>query len=294
MRKMESVSDSISELTLEEVFADRLTNTPCVYLNKDREVWVATEMCVQYLESDIDSIVIRDSEFKPLGIIGGYDLLDSIRKNPTRDFQYDTTVEQIMFKEVPVVEKETKLKELIQKWKESRRAFAITPNQFKGYSPISARKMLEVGIKCKTDLTASSLPKKKVVTFQPDDSLGTVLDLMFEHNTRKLLLEYSNQFISDRLILGEISRVLKFQQDVENLLEIPVSQIELGEVKVIKDDLTLNRLCSIMYKMDHPYIFYKDIAISPWDVTVTLLSEKIGVGKGTTQRTCPHCGKGID
>ena len=47
---MESVDrNSISELTLEEVFADRLTNTPCVYLNNDREVWVATEMCVQYL-----------------------------------------------------------------------------------------------------------------------------------------------------------------------------------------------------------------------------------------------------
>jgi CBS domain-containing protein len=277
---MESVEqNSISELTLEEIFADRLTNTPCVYLNNDREVWVATEMCVQYLESDIDSIVIRDAEFKPLGIIGGYDLLDSIRKNPTRDFQYDTKVEQIMFKELPIVEKETKLKELIQKWKESRRAFAITPNQFKGYSPISARKMLEVGIKCKTELTTSSLPKKKVVTFQPDDSLGTVLDLMFEHNTRKLLLEYSNQFISDRLILGEISRVLKFQPDVENLLEIPVSQIELGEVKVIKEDLTLNRLCSKLYRMDHPYIYYKDIAISPWDVTVTLLSEKVRVGE---------------
>ena len=199
-----------------------------------------------------------------------------------------------MFKEFPVVGKETKLKELIEKWKESRRAFAVMPNQFRGYSPISARKMLEVGIKCKTEITASSLPKKKVITFQPDDSLRTVVDLMFEHNTRKLLLEYSNQFISDRLILGEISRILKFQPDVENLLEIPVSQIELGEVKVIKDDLTLNRLCSIMYKMDHPYIFYKDIAISPWDVTVTLLSEKIGVGKGATQRTCPHCGKGID
>ena len=133
-----------------------------------------------------------------------------------------------------------------------------------------------------------------MITFQPDDSLGTVLDLMFEHNTRKLLLEYSNQFISDRLILGEISRVLKFQPDIENLLEIPVSQIDFGEVKVIKDDLTLNRLCSIMYKMDHPYIFYKDIAISPWDVTVTLLSEKIGVGGKSTQRTCPHCGKKID
>jgi CBS domain-containing protein len=278
--KMESVDgSSVSELTLEEIFGDELTNTPCAYLNKDREMWVATEMCVQYLESNIDSIVIRDAEFKPLGIVGGYDLAYQIRKNPTRDFQYDTKVEQIMFKELPIVKKETKLRELIKKWKESRRAFAITSNRFRGYSPISARKMLEVGIKCKTEITASSLPKKKIVTFELDDSLGKVLDLMFEHKTRKLLLEYSNQFISDRLILGEISRMLKFQPDVENLLEIPISQIELGEVKVIKEDLTLNRLCSKLYRMDHPYIFYKDIAISPWDVTVTLLSEKVRVGE---------------
>ena len=73
-----------------------------------------------------------------------------------------------------------------------------------------------------------------------------------------------------------------------------VKDIELGEVKVIKEDLTLNRLCSMMYNMDHPYIFYKDIAISPWDVTVTLLSEKVEVGEGIAQKTCPHCGKNID
>ena len=82
----------LSDLTLEQIFAERLTDTPCVYLNKKREVWVATEMCVQYLESTIDSIVVRDDNLKPIGIVGGYDLLDSIRKNPTRDFQYKTTV----------------------------------------------------------------------------------------------------------------------------------------------------------------------------------------------------------
>ncbi len=287
------MQSSISELTLEEIFADRLTDTPCVYINKDREVWVATEMCAQYLESNVDSIVVRDAEKNPLGIVGGYDLLDHLRKNPTRDFQYDNTVEQIMYKSLPIVEKETKLKELIEKWRETRRAFAITPNPF-GYSPISARKMLEVGIKCKTDITVSSLPKKKIITFAPDDTLGKVIDLMFEHNTRKLLLEYSDQYISDRQILSEISRVIKFQPDVENFRDIPVNQMELEEIKVIKEDMTLNRLCSLMYRMGHPYMFYKDIAISPWDVTVTLLSENVGVGEATTKRTCPHCGKEID
>jgi hypothetical protein len=50
---------SISELTLGEMLGDSLTDTPCVYLNQEREIWVATEMCVQYLESTVDSIVIK-------------------------------------------------------------------------------------------------------------------------------------------------------------------------------------------------------------------------------------------
>ncbi|WKT58008.1 CBS domain-containing protein [Candidatus Nitrosotenuis chungbukensis] len=285
---------SVSRLTLEELFPNTLTDTSCVYIDKGREVWVATEMCAQYLESVVDSIVVVDDNHVPLGIVGGYDLLDNLRKNPTRDFQYETKVEEIMFKVVPEVEKKTKLEDLIEKWKDTRRAFAIIPNELDGYSPISARKMLEIGAKCKTDISVSSMAKKKIVTFQPDDTLGKIIDLMFEHKTRKLVLKNSNQFISDRLILGEISRILKFQTSVEYFLDIPASQLKFEYVKTVTEDLTLDSLCSIMEKMGHPYVMYKDILVSPWDVCLTLLSENLReplrVGH---QKKCPHCGKDI-
>ncbi len=288
-------SCNICELTLEEMFSDSLTSTPCVYLNQEREVYVATEICVQYLESVIDSIVIRDDEHNVLGIVGGYDILNHVRKNPTRDFQYETKVKDIMFKELPIVEKTTTFKDLMHKWTASRRAFAIIPNSFQGYSPISARKMLEIGIKCETDISISSLPKKEMITFQPDDSLKTIVELMFKHNTRKLLLEYSNQYISDRLVLKEISKLLKFQPDVENLLGIPVNQVELDDVTVIKEDLSLDQICKKMYKMDHPYIIYKDISVTPWDICNVLTSKKMTpqYESKSEKMVCPHCGKEI-
>ncbi len=282
--------ESISELTLGEMLSDSLTDTPCVYLNQEREVWVATEMCVQYLESTVDSIVIRNDDLTPVGIVGGYDLLNNIRKNPTRDFQYENKVSEIMYEELPIVEKETRFKDLMEKWKTSRRAFAITPNAFQGYSPISARKMLDVGIKCQSNVSISSMPKKNIITFGLDDSLGKVIDLMFEHNTRKLLLEYSNQFISDRIILEEISKLLKFHPDVENFLDIPVSQIELQEVTVLKEDVNLNQICLMLYRMDHPYLIYKDISVSPWDVCLTLLSDDVTPRSAESKKACPHCG----
>jgi len=286
---------NICEQTLEEIFSDSLTDTPCVYLNQEREVGIATEMCVQYLESSVDSIVIRDDDHNPIGIVGGYDLLNHIRANPTRDYQYDTKVKEIMYDNLLIVEKGMTFQSLMEKWKESRRAFAIIPNAFQGYSPISARKMLEVGIRCKTNISISSMPKKKMITFQSDDSLKTIVDLMFEHNTRKLLLEYSNQFISDRLILKEISKLLKFQPDVDNFLEIPVNQVELDDVTVIREDLNFNQLCTKMYEMDHPYVIYNDISVTPWDICNVLMSEKISESyeMESEKIVCPHCKKGI-
>jgi len=290
---METMSDmtNISEMTLDQAFQRRLTNTPCAYINVAREVWVATEMCAQYLESVIDSIVVRDDQRQPVGIVGGFDLLDTIRKNPSRDFQYDNKVQDIMFKDFLIVEKDTKISDLVDKWKQTRRAFAITKNEFAGYSPISVRKMLELGVRAKTDKTISSLPKKKVVTFEPDESLGSVLEKMFENNTRKLLMEYSNKFITDRLILQEISNALKFRTDIDNLLDIPVNEICLEDTKTLKTDLRLDQLCSLMYDMEHPYVVYKDITISPWDVTLALMSEELKDGRREGRRvTCPHCG----
>jgi CBS domain-containing protein len=273
-----------------------LTDTPCVYLNQEREVCVAIEMCVQYLESSIDSIVIRDDEHNPVGMIGGYDLLNHIRANSTRDFQYNITVKEIMSENLLVVEKEMTFQNLMEKWMVSKRAFAIIPNAFQGDSPISARKMLEIGVKCNTSITVSSMPKKKMITFQPDDSLRTIVDLMFEHKTRKLLLEYSNQFISDRLVLKKISELLKFYPDVDNLLDIPVNRVELEDVTIVKEDLSLNQICTKMYKMDHPYVIYKDISITPWDICNVLMSEKITEPYEVESKkiVCPHCGKDIE
>ena len=293
---MTNLSTSLGDLSLEELFPQTLTDVSCPEIQKNREVWVATEMCAQYLESTIDAIVVRGDDNKLAGIVGGYDLLDAIRKNPTRDFQYTCAIEEIMFKDFLQVEKKTKFKDLMEKWKNTRRAFAVISNNSGGYSPISARKMLEIGIRYKTDMTVSSISKKKIITFQGDEPLSKILDLMFENKTRKLLLVNSNQFISDRTILEGISRMLKFQQNIDNFLDVPINQFTFDHIKVITEDLKFDKLCSVMNKMEHPYVIYKDIVVSPWDVCLSLMNENMTEisEKYQMKRKCPHCGKNVD
>jgi predicted transcriptional regulator len=291
---MESVNkESISEMSLKELFPETLIDANCVFVDKEREVWVATEMCAQYLESTIDSLVVQEDN-KPIGIVGGYDVLDHLRKHHTHDSQYSHTVQEIMYSDVPLVTKDTKFKDLMDTWKNSRRAFAIIQNESGGYSPVSARKMLEVGKKYKTDLCLSSIPKKNIITFQGDEPLSDILDLMFNNKTRKLLLGTSNQFISDRTILEGLSRITKFQKDIDNLLDVPINEFTFDHIKVVTEDLPFDKLCSVMDRMEHPYVIYKDIVVSPWDVCLALSSEDLrGSEIYPLTKTCPHCGKNI-
>ena len=119
---------------------------------------------------------------------------------------------------------------------------------------------------------------------------------MYKNKTRKLVLENSNQYISDRLILGEISNTLRFQADIDNFLDIPAGQFKLEDVSVITEDLDFGRLCSMMEKMDYPCVVYNGNIITPWDVWLTLLSENLTEPLTTRheeKNTCPHCGKDI-
>lgn len=284
----------IRELTLEDLFADALTNIPCVNISSRRDVWVGTLMCAQYLESAVDSILVRNDDFQPIGIVGGYDLLDHLRKSPTRNSQYKTRIQEVMFKDFARIERSTTLQDLVNQWIKSRRAFGIIANEYGDYSPMSARRMLDIGMRCKTDITISSMPSKKIVTFNGDESLGQILDLMYENKTRKILLENSDQYISDRLILGDISRLLNFETEVDNFLDVPVSRLQTEKVQTVSEEITFNRLCSLMDKMEHPYVRYKDTVVTPWDVCLVLMSDDLLAPLETEYKqgeTCPHCGR---
>jgi predicted transcriptional regulator len=94
---------SVRDQTIKDLFLENLTDTPCVFIDNGREVWLATEMCAEYTESSVDQIVVLDNN-NIVGTVGGYDLLAYIRKNPTRKMQYESKVEDIMFSPVPIIE----------------------------------------------------------------------------------------------------------------------------------------------------------------------------------------------
>ena len=265
---------AVCEHSLGELFGDSLTSSLCVNIEKGTETWVATGMLVQQLESFTDAVVIREND-KPIGIVGGKDIISRLIENPTSEIFYNTKVEDIMEKRFPTVSKKSTLKELIDFWKNTRRAFAAVPNEFADYSCISAKKLLEIGKRCKTSVSISQIPKKDLIVFQKDSTVGNVLDLMMENNTRRLILEGTTKFINDRIILQKITDKLKCLKETPDFLQMSITDFAVEDSKTVSEDLKIDEISKIMYEMPHPCVMYDERIITPWDICLILLSEQI-------------------
>jgi predicted transcriptional regulator len=264
----------IAEKTLKELLTETWDYSLCITIDKGKEVWVVAGMLGRYLESVTDSVSVREGE-DIIGTIGGKEILANVLKNPSSSLFYETRVEDIMEEDPVKVSDHTKYKDLISKWRQRGRAYAVLRNRWGHYSVISAKKILEIGMCCKTSLSILDLPKKPIITFKPDDSLGVIIDSMFENKTRKILLEGSNKYISDRIIIETISEELGNLKDMDNFLDMTVNTINLEETRTVFDNLKINEVSAMMYDMEHPYVRYKDVLVTPWDICNQLLSDEI-------------------
>jgi len=261
--------------TLKELLPLSLRNTPAVSIRKENKMWTATCMLMHYLESFTDSLVVTEEDEKPIGVIGGKEIITNIFEDPSSDFFDKVTVEQVVDKNLVILSEDTKLVELLEKWKETRRAFSIIPNNLGGYSAISGRKLLEIGANCVTDLTISELPKKETITFCSNDTIKDIINLMLQNNTRKLVLKNTNMFISDRLIIQSIAQKFDFFRNVKFLDQRISESLNLEEAKRVSKDVNLAEISKIMYGMVHPYIFFHERVITPWDICMALQSDRI-------------------
>jgi len=241
----------LKEYNLKQLLPDTLTHSLCIHIEKGKEVWVVAGMLAQYLESATDSVLVLDRG-KPAGAIGGKEIMENLLKNPTSSLFYGTKVEDIMEPDPLIVAEDTKYKDLMKHWIQRGRAYAVIPNEWRHYSAISAKKILEIGMRCKINLSISDLPKKPIITFRKDDTMDSIINSMFKNKTRKILLKNSNKYINDRIIMETITEKMQHLKRMDYFLNVPANIIELEEARVIFDDLKINEISAMMYDMEHP------------------------------------------
>ena len=270
----QNIAQPICNFSLADLLPNTLTDIPAVSISMLDKVEAAAGLLSPHLESFVDSLVVTDGE-RPVGSLDGMEIMREILKNPTFDFFINTEIGKIKNVQLVIVTKHTKLSDLLNLWKETGKAFAIISNQYHGYSAISARKLLEVGSLCDTDMSVKDLPKKSIVTFQKDQPMREIIYKMYKNKTRRLILEGTSLFISDRHIIEKIATDLTFLHKTDNFLDMKASEFKLDNVKMISGEITIPEISKIMHNMHFPYVMTENRVISPWDVALILASKKL-------------------
>lgn len=268
---------SLSSLALSEVLPYSLYGTPVATISRKDRIWTASVMLRFFLESMTDQLVVLDNK-KPCGLVGGYDIISNILKNPNFDFFENNTVDKIMYGGIATVGSKTKVMDLINEWHQSRRAFSIIQKNSQ-YFAVSVRTMLEIYPFMKTSLKIKDIPKKKTVYFEKDQSVKEILNLMLENKTRKLVLKDSQQYVSDRLVIETICADLNYLRDTDDFLNMSCSVFRLEKIKTVSDDIGIQQLCELFYSMDHPYVMFRDQVFSPFDIALLLKRNDIHAKK---------------
>lgn len=177
----------IADKMLRDLIPMTLTSVPGVSIQKQAKIEEAIGLLIPYLESLADSLIVTGDKNEPIGVVGGREIVEKVLANPSRSI-FEDVIEKIMSHTITRVSGTSTVRDTIQDWKNTGRAFSIIPNAIGGFSVISARKMLEVGKISMTDMRISELPKKKIHTFSTNSTINEVINAMLKNKTRKILL----------------------------------------------------------------------------------------------------------
>ena len=128
-------------------------------------------------------------------------------------------------------------------------------------------------------MTVSEIPKKRMVTFNDNYTVKDIITSMFENKTRKLILQHTSSFISDRIMIEKIVRELNYLRNIKDFLSMKATIFKLENAKTISEDLNIQEASKIIYDMTSPYVIIKDQVVSPWDIVLSLGSEKFTAQK---------------
>lgn len=259
----------LSDLTLDYLLPYTLHSTPIASVQKNEKMWVVTAMLCRYLESFTDGVIVMN-EKEPLGVLGGRETLSRLLRNPTLEFFEDYTAGQIMADHINIVSPKTTLGELLLMMMRQRLGVAIIPYKDHGYASISARSLLEVAATAKSDMRIRDIPKKKIVTISPDDSIKNVILTMLQHQTRKLVFDDLSTYISDRGIIEKISLGMNYLANSSDFLNTEANSFNPKLLTKIDADIEITTLAKIMISMDVPYVLANEHIISPWDIILVL------------------------
>ena len=128
----------IADRMLRDLIPTTLISVPGVSIQKQAKIEEAIGLLIPYLESMADSLIVTGDKNEPIGVVGGREIVEKILANPSRSI-FEDVIEKIMSHTITRVSGTSTVRDTVQDWKNTGRAFSIIPNAIGGFSVISAK-----------------------------------------------------------------------------------------------------------------------------------------------------------
>ena len=263
-----TLGKDLDHCTIEEILPHLLVYSSMATIESNEKVWVATSMLVRFLATHTNNLVVMEGD-TPVGMVGSKEVLQGLYSNSTYTFFSEQAVSHIMSKDLETVSAKMRVYDLLKRMNDTRRDFALVQTTDGGFSTISARRLLEVGILCDTRIKVADIPSKKVVTFQKEDTIGFLIGEMLRNNTDVVILEKTPLFVTPQIIFEKISE-LNYLEDVNDFLDSKASILNLKNGRIISDNITVPEMCKIMLGMKNAFVMTQNNVLTPWDLITTL------------------------
>ena len=252
-----------TDYSLEELF-DKLHLRELRTIDQNDDAWVAAGYLATSLNSFSDGLAVMDGK-DPIGTIGGRIFLTHLRQNPTHSFFKQKKAKEIMTTGLQVLQVKTCFSEIMQIWQKTKFGFSAVQKDGTLYA-LSLRNLLLLIPELNSKIKLSDLPKKSVVTFNKDNSIGDIIQLMFKNKVRRVMLEGTNQIVSDRTLLNDICIEMNYLKYTENVLNLSSTVLNTELPEEITDDISISELAQNLSLQVLPTVHFNENIITPWDL----------------------------
>lgn len=254
--------------SFEEVLPYSLMSIPISTVTPNDNVWIATSMLSRISDVTNNLVVIEDGF--PIGVISAYEILDGLRKNPTSQY-FGKSVTKIMNADFYIDSRNVNLSSVLKRMSRIKNPYTIIENDRTNFSQFSIRQVLEIGALCKTNVMASSFPKKHTPSFRRDDRIRDVIEKLERDENELVFLEGEFSFVNHEILLEKIKELNTTQNN--NLLELSASTFKTITPTLISERLTISEICKIMLNMKYPCVMTSEQVITPHDILSLLCKE---------------------
>ncbi|WP_268541599.1 hypothetical protein [Candidatus Nitrosotenuis cloacae] len=259
---------SLDVCSFEEVLPYSLLSIPISTITAHDNIWIAASMLSRISDVTNNLVVIEDGF--PIGTIDVQQIISGLQKNPTTQY-FEESASKIMNADFHIDSRNVNIASVLNRMSKTNNHFTVIENDRKNFSQFSIRQVIEIGSLCRSDITAASMPKNKISTFNRDDTVGDIIRKLEQDENRFLALKDDVSFVSYEVLLDRIKELNGCNND--RLLELSASTFKTITPTLISEKLTLAEICKVMLNLKYPYVMTQEQIITPYSILDVICKE---------------------